>query len=187
MPSIQTHSRAMVSLDLPDAVEIRDVAHALSLICRFNGHTPTSYSVAQHSLAVSFEAGRLAVKANCPDAEIREVKLLGLLHDAHEYLCGDVTRPLKEVLGEVWKNYESRLQKAVLAGLGIVVGEIPQHIRDLVKLADDRLLEAERFVFFGVAPSEKHQDVSAYSINPWSVTWARSKFLKVYEELTGAA
>jgi 5'-deoxynucleotidase YfbR-like HD superfamily hydrolase len=135
-------------------------------------------------LAVSFEAGRLAVKANCPAEEIRDVKLLGLLHDAHEYLCGDVTRPLKEVLGDGWKTYEARLQKRVLAFLGIRVEEIPQHIRDLVKLADDRMLEAERFVFFGVAPSEKHQDVTTFSINPWSVTWARSKFLKVYEELT---
>lgn len=184
MPSIRTNSRALVDLQEPQAVEIRDVAHGLSLICRFNGQTPVSYSVAQHSLAVSFEAGRLAKAREFSEPDIRLTKLVGLLHDAHEYLCGDVSRPMKQVLGAAWSQFEAKLQRVVLERLGL--RNIPQHIRDTVKDADDRLLAAEFFVFFGVAPLERHHDVTSFVINPWSVTWTRSKFLKVYEQLTAS-
>ena len=185
MPSLMTASRATVSLDHPLAVEIRDVAHALSLICRFNGHTPVPYSVAQHSLAVSHEAGRLAQAAEFNPESVRFIKLVGLLHDAHEYLCGDVTRPVKECLGTVWHTFERRLQCQVLDALKLPA--VSPAIATLVKQADDRLLSAEQFTFFGLEPPEAHQDVRKFVINPWPSTWARSKFLQVYGQLTEKA
>lgn len=66
-------------------VDIRDIAHSLSLLCRFNGHCKRFYSVAEHSM-------------NVADLLPNELKLWGLLHDAHEAYIGDVSRPLKKLM-----------------------------------------------------------------------------------------
>lgn len=70
---------------------ITDIVHALSLICRFGGHTSEHYSVAQHSLLV---ARILAALGASP-----EVQLAGLMHDAHEAYIGDIPTPIKIALG----------------------------------------------------------------------------------------
>ena len=180
MRSIVTHGGDFVSLDEPQAIDIRVIAHSLSLICRFTGHTPASYSVAQHSLLVSHEAGLIARDRNLDSDIIRQVRLIGLLHDAHEFLCGDVSRPVKEVLGAAWLSFEAKLQRMVLESLG--QKNTPPTIRDIVREADDTLLAAELSTFFGLASESVR--AKQIIINPWSVSWARSKFLKVYEELT---
>lgn len=77
-PSIRTHSGWLhVLTPTPDEIHIRDIAHALSMICRFGGHVDSFYSVAQHSVIVSYHVP--------PD-----MALVGLLHDAAEFAVGDL-------------------------------------------------------------------------------------------------
>lgn len=83
----------------PDDIDITDIAHALSHLCRFGGHTPTFYSVAEHSILVS---------------ELVPVKdrMWGLLHDASEaYLC-DIPRPFKQYLNN-YKEIEENIQRVI--------------------------------------------------------------------------
>jgi len=90
----------------PDDFDIRDVAHALSLLCRFNGHCRTFYSVAEHSVRVS----RI-----CPPA----AALWGLLHDLGEAYVGDLPRPLKPLMPR-FEEIEATVRSAdeIAADLG---------------------------------------------------------------------
>lgn len=89
-------------LDLkPDDIDIVDIAHHLSLICRFNGACMSFYSVAQHSLLVS-------------DLMPNEDKLAALLHDAAEAYISDVTRPVKYSIPDI-KKIEDRIIVKILA------------------------------------------------------------------------
>lgn len=98
MAWIQLHSGGRLDLLDPRAedININDIAHALSLICRFNGHTRRFYSVAEHSVLVS----RLVDRP--------EHRLRALLHDAAEAYLGDITRPLKQLLPD-YRKAEARV------------------------------------------------------------------------------
>lgn len=92
MSEILTHTRVMFDPVYPDAerIHIRDIAHALSMLCRANGHFPTFYSVGQHSINCMQEAAARGYS--------RRVQLACLLHDASEAYLADVTRPVKKEL-----------------------------------------------------------------------------------------
>lgn len=104
---IQTHSG--VAFDLldpqPDMVRLRDIAHALSHLCRYTGHSRYFYSVAEHSV----ECARRA-----PPALVAEA----LMHDATEAYVGDVASPLKALLPE-YRAIESRVRGAIAARFGL--------------------------------------------------------------------
>lgn len=103
---------------------IDDVAHGLSLVCRYTGQCRRFYSVAEHSLLVSDIATDYPYEA--------------LLHDAAEAFIGDVTRPLKQLLPE-YKRIEAVVEDAVIERFGL-----DPNYRASVKAADLRVLAAEQ-------------------------------------------
>jgi len=105
--TIQTYTGKIFDYLAPDQINITDIAHALSLVCRFAGHCAYHYSVAQHSLLVC---------DNVPD----EHRLWGLLHDAAEAYCGDVVSSLKKLLLD-YRLVEARVVEAVAAQFGLAL------------------------------------------------------------------
>jgi uncharacterized protein len=101
-------------LDLLDPspldIEIEDIAHGLARVARWNGQTqgPHIFSVAQHSLLVEKIGGALNVRIS------NEERLFLLLHDAPEYVIGDMISPFKAVIGDAYKAVENRILSAIL-------------------------------------------------------------------------
>ena len=106
-------------LDLLDPspldIEIEDIAHGLARVARWNGQTqgPHVFSVAQHSLLVEAVAG-----AASPELPARD-RMVVLLHDAPEYVIGDIISPFKAVLGDGYKGIERRLLAAIHLRFGL--------------------------------------------------------------------
>lgn len=96
----------------PEQVDLEDIVQSLSLICRYNGHIPSFYSVAEHSVRVAWYLKKQAAPL--------EVQLGGLLHDAAEAYVGDMIRPLKRH-PEVGTLHQ-RLEKRVSDAIGIALG-----------------------------------------------------------------
>lgn len=111
-------------------IDIRDIAHALSQLCRYNGHTAAFYSVAQHSVVVSHLA----------DAH----PLWGLLHDAAEAYVGDMTAPWKRcsAMGPLYRQAERRFQRVICDRFDLSQRE-PPDVRD----ADMRIWHREKELF----------------------------------------
>ncbi len=157
----------------PDEIDIGDVAHSLSQMCRFLGHTEGFYSVAQHSILVSQHVPR-------QDA------LWGLLHDASEaYLC-DLPAPIKrDPQMRVYRIAEDRLMAAVCARFGLNP-EMPHSVR----IADKVLLATE---FRDVTTMNDQawivdecgqEPLSDFQIVPWSSAVAEAGFMERFRELT---
>ncbi len=109
---------------LPEEIDIRDIAHALALTCRFGGHVRTFYSVAEHSIRVS-------------DIVADEYKLVALLHDAHEAYLHDVPRPIKQDMIE-YRSMADKIQWSIWDRYNITITNLSP-----IKLADDILLATE--------------------------------------------
>jgi hypothetical protein len=109
----------------PDLIEIEDIAHALSHLCRFTGHTKHFYSVAQHSYL-------------CTTLVPAERQLETLLHDAAEAYIGDVSSPLKAQLPG-YQMIESKLEQAIRQRFGL-----PPEKSPWVKQADLQMLAVEK-------------------------------------------
>lgn len=97
----------------PRAEEVNeyDIAHALSNICRFTGHTREFYSVATHSILCAEQARKDRMSA--------KIQLYCLLHDGSEAYLTDVSRPLKELLGKVYTDMEDAVQSCVYERFGL--------------------------------------------------------------------
>src|SRR5206468_4601480 len=128
----------------PLDIEIEDVAHGLSRVARWNGQTSGShiFSVAQHTLLVD----ALARRVNSLDARAR---LAILLHDAPEYVIGDMITPFKSVIGESYKAVEQRLLAAIHLRFGLPPA-LPAELGRLIKSSDRgaAYLEATRLAGF---------------------------------------
>lgn len=115
-----------------DKIKTEDIAHALSLLCRANGHASHFYSVAQHSLYCAREA-------RARDYSPR-VQLGALLHDASEAYLSDIVRPVKHRL-EDYQTIEARLQKTIFKVYGL--GDLRQEEINLIREIDDAMLAYE--------------------------------------------
>ena len=153
----------------PEEVCIEDIAHALSLICRFGGHVRAFYSVAQHSVLVA--------RAAPPEHRLR-----ALLHDASEAYVVDVPRPLKPSLAG-YKDIERRVTAAICARFGLPCETPPEVKRlDTAILAD----EAAQLMAAPPRPWSLPEPPLAITIDPWSPEQARSAFLRAFHALRGA-
>ncbi len=121
-------------LDLLDPspldVELSDIAHGLARVARWNGQTSGdhAFSVAQHSLVVE-EIFRRTNRCDAQDC------LMALLHDAPEYVIGDMISPFKAVVGGGYKTVEKRLENAVHLRFGLPA-HTPRELKERIKKAD---------------------------------------------------
>ena len=115
----------------PIDIEIADIAHGLARVSRWNGQTRGVYplSVAQHSIVVE----RL-VSRNAPKLD-RRWRLAALLHDAPEYVIGDMITPFKYALGGIYRDIEERLSAAVHIRFGLPA-ILPEPVSRAIKRAD---------------------------------------------------
>lgn len=173
-------------LDLIDPspldIEIEDIAHGLARVARWNGQTsgPHIFSVAQHTILVECLAEIMNPTLT------REARLAVLLHDAAEYVVGDIISPFKSVLGSSYKDIEKRL----LAAIHIRFGLAPQLTTTLeraIKRADRAcaFYEATRLAgftlieatgFFG-KPVPLPQGAEAL-LTPWDAETAKQRYLE---------
>jgi uncharacterized protein len=140
-------------LDLLDPspldVEIEDIAHGLARVARWNGQTNGShaFSVAQHSLLVEDVFSRMDTGATAA------AKLAALLHDAPEYVIGDMISPFKAVVGGGYKEVEKRLQSAVNLRFSLSA-VTPAGLMKMIKQADTVAAYFEATRLAGFAESE---------------------------------
>ena len=156
-----------------EEVDLQDIAHALSHMCRFAGHVRTFYSVAEHCVRVSLLA---------PGSD-RMIALAGLLHDATEAYVVDVPRPLKRFLPG-YAEIEARVARCVEQRFDLETG-ILDH--PSVKHWDEVLLATEaRDLIGGERAGKWHLRASALPgvIEPWTPERARMAFLDRFESLT---
>lgn len=117
-----------------DEVHIEEIAHALSNLCRYNGHTNEFYSVAEHSVALSH-------------AVPQEHAMWALLHDASEAYLGDMIRPLKRS-DLFYQRVEAQLMRVIARKFGL-----PEEMPDVVREYDTRILVDERQKFMDKPPA----------------------------------
>ena len=122
-------------LDLLDPspldIEIEDIAHGLARVARWNGQTDGEYafSVAQHSLLVEIIVSELEPKLD------RRFRLAALIHDAPEYVIGDLISPFKAALSLDYRAFEAKLLAAIHLRFGLPA-ELPDDVIKLIKRAD---------------------------------------------------
>ncbi|MAZ99478.1 HD family hydrolase [Rhodospirillaceae bacterium] len=178
-------------LDLLDPspldVEVEDIAHGLSRVARWNGQTSgsQSYSVAEHSLLV--ERLIVELKENIPT----KWRLASLLHDAPEYVIGDMISPFKAAIGINYKEIEARLESAIHIRFGLPA-VLPQQIKRLIKKADRlaAFIEATQLAGFSEIEAQKLFGKSDKGknifLNPSAPEEAKIIYLKRFKQLTSS-
>ncbi|MEP2029778.1 MAG: HD family hydrolase [Paracoccaceae bacterium] len=133
----------------PVDIEIEDIAHGLAFVARWNGqtHGDFAYSVAEHSLLVETLFGRISPKAPA------KWKLAALLHDAPEYVIGDMISPVKLAVGPGYGELDDRLTAAVHLRFGLPA-TIPANIKKQIKKADKISAWMEATQIAGFSESE---------------------------------
>jgi 5'-deoxynucleotidase YfbR-like HD superfamily hydrolase len=136
----------------PIDIEIEDIAHGLAFVARWNGQTVGDfpYSVAEHSILVE----QLFTRMN-PNAPIKW-QLAALLHDAPEYVIGDMISPVKAAVGPGYGALDDRLTAAIHIRFGLPA-QIPASVKKQIKRADrvSAWMEAVQIAGFSVAEADK--------------------------------
>ncbi|MGZ5875036.1 MAG: YfbR-like 5'-deoxynucleotidase [Bradyrhizobium sp.] len=179
-------------LDLLDPspldIEIADIAHGLARVARWNGQTHGAhiFSVAQHTLLVE-----AVMREQTPRVDVR-YRLAALLHDAPEYVIGDMISPFKAVLGGDYKVVEKRLLSAIHIRFGLPAALAPE-IERQIKAADRGaayleatelagFAQAEAKRLFGRDPGLPPATRRDY-LTPWSAAKAEKRFLARFKTL----
>jgi hypothetical protein len=179
MTWIQTISGKPIDLlDVkPDSIYIRDIAHALSRLCRFTGHVDGFYSVAQHSVLVSQQLPK-------------ELALQGLLHDAVEAYIADVSSPLKQAMRQLqgggvtpYDQIEAHVDSAIAQHFNLT-----RPLPEAVVEADLRMLATEARDLGLTWRAMRNWHLKCLPYNIYIVARERNvseaEFLLRYEELT---
>lgn len=172
-------------------IEIEDIAHGLARVARWNGQTTGDhvYSVAQHSLLVLAIAEYLE-----PERTIAE-KHMALLHDAPEYVIGDLISPFKALIGEQYKKIENALQEAVHLRFSLPMQANPS-TQKWIKSADkaSAYLEARTLAGFTLDEADKlfvkvplPKDKFTSYLEPWPTQKVEQEFLKAHNALSQSA
>lgn len=181
-------------LDLLDPspldIEIEDIAHGLARVARWNGQTSGdhAFSVAQHCVLVE------AIFAHVNPGQGRQARLATLLHDAPEYVIGDMISPFKAALGYDYKAFEHRLMAAIHQRFGLGRAQPPE-LETLIKQADRMAayLEATQLAGFSIAEAEKFfgrpkglagaKDQSFHALKPLAPNAAMKAFMARFGKL----
>ncbi|MBL8575337.1 MAG: HD family hydrolase [Hyphomicrobiaceae bacterium] len=172
----------------PFDVEISDIAHGLARVARWNGQTfgEHAFSVAQHSLLVEDIALRLE-----PNLPARH-RLAVLLHDAPEYVIGDMISPFKAVMGGHYKDVEKRLLDAIHIRFGLPTA-LPASLVKLTKRADRISAYYEAIELAGFQPAEAEKIFGApaghgarLGLVGWTTGEAQTRFLERFTTLEAA-
>ncbi|WP_095587835.1 HD domain-containing protein [Actibacterium ureilyticum] len=136
----------------PVDIEIDDIAHGLAFVARWNGQTrgDFAYSVAEHSLLVEEIYGRIV--PDCPP----KWRLAALLHDAPEYVIGDMISPVKAAVGPAYGALDDRLAVAIHVRFGLPA-TVPVRVKKQIKRADriSAWLEATQIAGFTKTEADK--------------------------------
>ncbi len=175
----------------PVDVEIADIAHGLARVARWNGqtHGPEIFSVAQHSLLVE------ALFAAVAPEPTPGMRLAALLHDAPEYVIGDMISPFKAAIGGDYRRIEARLQQAIHIRFGLPAALSPELVTR-IKAADrvSAYMEATALAGFEVAEARRLFGDPAVSLSrfaahlePMRPGDAEAAFLARFGDLDAAA
>lgn len=136
----------------PVDIEIEDIAHGLAFVARWNGQTSGeyAYSVAEHSLLVEALFSRMEPKAGAAE------KLTALLHDAPEYVIGDMISPVKAAVGPGYGALDDRLTAAIHLRFGLPAAT-PAPLKKKIKKADriSAWMEAVQIAGFSIGEADK--------------------------------
>ena len=169
-----------------DDIEIEDIAHGLSRVARWNGQTEGDYafSVAQHSVLVEGICRHLDPNIS------KEMSLLALLHDASEYVIGDMISPFKNVLGDNYRQFEDKLEEVINIRFGLPEKMAPE-VKKFIKQGDtiSAYLEATQIAGFD---KEEAQEIFGkmpaqfdnWQIIPMSPNASKHMMIDRYNELT---
>jgi uncharacterized protein len=181
-------------LDLLDPsaldIEVEDIAHGLARVARWNGQTSGAhiYSVAQHCCLVEALARERTPRLD------RGRRLAVLLHDAPEYVIGDMISPFKAVIGDAYVAVERRLLAAIHRRFGLPAQSAPELVQ-LIKTADRQAayLEATRLAGFSAAEARRFfgrppriaPAMERDYLKPWPAETAQARYLERFRKLAG--
>jgi uncharacterized protein len=172
----------------PFDIEIEDIAHGLARVARWNGqtHGDHAFSVAQHCMLVEEFAGLMRAGLS------QRWRLAALLHDAPEYVVGDLISPFKAAVGLDYKTLENKLLAAIHMRFGLPA-KLPEDITTLIKRADRAAAHFEAVQLAGFSTEEAltyfgaPRGLPSVKLLPLATKDAQKKFVERFKSLFAGA